>query len=148
MQLGSLLRLVRFAKMAQCFLLVFGVIVVLLLVTNTIGVVSIQYVSEKGMANIYVYIVERKYVTYYSNIYLIDLMDDPTLCSTTKNEYHFILKDIARQSNGINVLTVFGQSSGISLFMTFDNFNSSKYYYLCKRKVYIYLSNRTLYNLI
>lgn len=66
-------------------------------------------------------------------LFFSDLMADPTLCRTTGNEWHFNLKDIARQSNETSVLSVFGQSSGISLFMTLDNFNSSKYYYLCKQ---------------
>lgn len=61
---------------------------------------------------------------------LTELIADPTKCRVMNDEDTFKLEDIARQSNGTSQLTLFGQSRSLSLYITFDNIDSSKYYQL------------------
>lgn len=66
--------------------------------------------------------------------FLVELIADPTKCRVLDDEDTLKLEDVASQSNGISELTIFGLIQGRnSLFISFDNIDSSEYYGLSKQ---------------
>lgn len=66
------------------------------------------------------------------NYFIIDLKIDPTKCKVWDDENIFKLQDIARHSNGISVLTIFGQTHDDFLFVKLGKMDHSMFYGLCK----------------